>query len=196
MEIARAREIIDRKFVGQPGSVFGSARGLALGMGVFVDGVEFPFFDEVADKFRVQLGLVYILSHECDLEPSNVRLLNGSALVCPVLPLEAVLRAAEEAQTSDAHLESFLSQVAVRAIARCFYLPPLPQYFENGAVLNLNDIAATSIKRLEAGTKVAALSHASLYGLHAAISSHLLRQKSDPLPNAYARHDIGRTIAG
>lgn len=196
MELARAREIIEANAQDDSGSFYGSHADMSLGMGLLIDKVEFPIFNEETDKFSVQAGLVYVLSHECDLDPKNSRFLNGIALVCPVLQLEAVLIDAEERKVAEGDLGAFLGNVAARKIARCVYLPPLADRVPNGGFLNLNLLASTSVGRIEAGDRVAAITIPALYTIQEALSEHLLREKSETLPLAGAPWRRSRSIRG
>ena len=195
MDLSRAREITRDNSTDDPGSFYGDARGLSLGMGLIIDKVEYPFFNHEEDRFSIRSGAVYVLSHECDLEPTNNRFLNGSALVCPVLPIEAVLEEASNSEISDNDLGAFLGAVASRKIARCVYLPPLSPNWNYGALVNLNLIVSTSVSRLEKGARIAAISGPALYSIHNALSEHLMRAKSESLPHESGPWSRSRTIA-
>lgn len=148
MELARAREIIETNAQDDSGSFYGSPADMSLGLGLIIDNVEFPIFNEETDRFSVQAGLVYVLSHECDLDPGNSRFLNGIALVSPILQLDAVLKDADARGVPDGDLGAFLGGVAARKVARCVYLPPLAEKLPDGGLLNLNLLVSTSVRRL------------------------------------------------
>jgi hypothetical protein len=196
MELVRAREIIDANALDDSGSFYGSPAEMSLGLGLLIDNVEFPIFNEETNRFSVQAGLVYILSHECDLDPANSRFLNGIALVSPILQLEAVLKDADARGVPEGDLRAFLGNVATRKIARCVYLPPLADKIPNGGLLNLNLLASTSVGRLEAGERVAAITVPALYTIQEALSEHLLREKSETLPLAGVPWRRSRSIRG
>lgn len=196
MELARAREIIEANAQDDSGSFYGSSAGLSLGLGLLIDDVEFPIFNAETDRFSVQSGLVYVLSHECDLEPSNNRFLNGMALVSPVLQLEAVLADADSSGVPEGDLAAFLGNVAARKIARCVYLPPLADKIPAGGLLNLNLLLSTSVDRLQGGESVAAITIPALYTIQEALSEHLLREKSETLPLANAPWRRSRSFRG
>jgi hypothetical protein len=182
MDLQRARQIVGASALDDPGSFYGSPDGLALGTGLLIHGVEYPFFDPDRNRFSVRSGLIYVLSHECDLEPTNTRFLNGAGLICPILPVEAVLREAEGARVSEDDLAAFLGNVAARRVARCVYMPPLAEWLPDGGLLNLNLIASTTVDLLNAGQRVAAVSVFGLRAIDAALEQHLRREKAEPLP--------------
>jgi hypothetical protein len=186
MDLQRARQIVGASALDDPGSFYGSPEGLALGTGLIINGVDYPFFDPERERFSVRAGLVYVLSHECDLEPTNTRFLNGAALVCPILPLASALREAETAMVAQDDLAAFLGNVAARRVARCVYMPPLAGHLPDGGLLNLNLIASTTVDLLNAGERVAAVSVFGLRAIDAALEQHLRREKAEPLPLASA----------
>jgi hypothetical protein len=194
MDLARAREILAASALDDTGSFYGSPNGLSLGVGLIVSNVEFPVFDPTKDKFAVQAGLVYILSHECDLEPTNERLLNGAALVCPILQLKSVLIDFEHLGAPVNEVGAFLGNVAARRATRCVYMPPISNYLPDGGILNLNLIASTSVSRLKAGETVAAITAPAMMTIDMAIEQHLRRSKSERLPLSSAPLKRARSI--
>lgn len=196
MDLQRAREVLASRALDDPGSFYGSSGALALGLGLLVKGVEYPFFDQSRDIFSVRAGLVYVLSHECDLDPSNERFLNGMALICPIIPLGDIIEEAVLVNLPDDELGAFLGNIAVRRAIRCVYMPPVSEFLPDGGLLNLNLIASTAVSRLEAGQRIAAISPFGLRTIDAAIEQHLRREKSDRLPLSGATVRKSRTIYG
>lgn len=196
MQLERAREVLTSSALDDPGSFYGPANSLALGVGLIIDGVEYPVFDHARDVFSVRTGLIYVLSHECDLDPNNDRFLNGAALICPILPLKNVVNEATQLGLRDDELGAFLGNVAARRATRCVYMPPIATHLPDGGLLNLNLIASTSINRLNAGARVLAVSNSGHRSIDAAIDHHLRREKSEVLPLANAAVKRSRTIRG
>lgn len=186
MDLPRAREILLASALDDPGSFYGQPDGLALGVGLLIDGVDYPFFDETRGRFSVRSGLVYVLSHECDLEPTNNRFLNGAALICPILPLSDALVEATNTNVPENQIAAFLGNVAARRVARCVYMPPIANHLGDGGLLNLNLIASTTVDLLNAGRRVAAVSVFGFQSIDAALEQHLRREKADLLPLAGA----------
>ncbi|WP_420137739.1 hypothetical protein [Sphingomonas sp.] len=161
---------------------YGSVEGLATGVGLLIDSVDFARFDEVDDRFRVESGLVYVLSHECDLEPANDRLLNELALVCPVLDLESFLAEASEQGVADTTLKSFLSNLSARNVSRAIYLPPIEGRLPLGGLLYLNLMSSTATQHLATRPKVCAVTAYGHRVIDMALENHFRREKSEPLP--------------
>jgi hypothetical protein len=196
MDVARAREILNSTALDDPGSFYGSADGLSLGVGLVIANVEYPVFDQDRQRFTVRAGLVYVLSHECDLDPANVRFLNGAAVVCPILPLANIISDATAAAYPDDELGAFLGNVGARRAVRCVYMAPIAEHLPDGGLLNLNLICSTAISRLQAGQRVAAVSGAALMSIDAAIEQHLRREKAERLPLSEIPLRRGRSIIG
>ena len=184
MDIAQAHSVVAAAARDDAGSFYGSVAGLALGAGLVVANVEFPAYQPNEDRFVVWAGLVLVLSHECDLDQDNQRLLNDLALICPVRKLEALVDVAAEAGYDDAALTAFLGNLASRRVSRAIYLPPLPDQLPYGGFVYLNQFTHTSVKRLMAdeAKPVIALSAYAMQSVDYALMGHLLRNKSDQLP--------------
>lgn len=196
MELARARKIITSTALDDEGSFYGPSENLALGAGLILDGVEFPFFDIDADRFRVRAGLVLVLSHECDLDPENDRFLNDMAVVCPIIPLQALVEDAAASGLTDNELGAFLGNVGRRRVARSVYCPPLPPQLEHGGIVNFNLIASTAVTKLHSGQRIRSLTAFGHRSIWAALEEHLTRAKSETLPLAGATVLRGRSIVG
>ena len=194
MEVQRAQEILRSLSLDDEGSFYGSARGLSLGAGLLYSDTVFPLFDEAEGRFKAQAGLVCVLSHECDVDPANVRFLNGMVLVCLVLPLRSVTEQAAAIEFPDGDLGAFLGNVARRRTPRCVYFPPHPSFLPEGGLLNLNLIASTHQSQLPEANCVAALSAHAHRSVTAALEDHLTRPKAELLPFAATPVGRGRSI--
>lgn len=190
MEVQRAQEILRSLSLDDEGSFYGSARGLSVGAGLIYRDVTFPLFNEEAGRFQAQSGLICVLSHECDVDPANVRFLNGMILVCLILPLRSVVEHAAAIGFPDGDLGAFLGHVARRRTPRCVYFAPHPEFLPEGGLLNLNLIASTHLSLLPEEHRVAALSAHAFRTVTAALEDHLTRPKAEILPfsDAPVRH--------
>ena len=195
MEVDRAREILRSLNLDDEGSFYGPASGPSVGSGLLFRNVTFPLYDTQAGRFRAQSGLVCVLSHECDLDPANDRFLNGMALVCLVLSLEAITAAARDGGFPDDDLGAFLGNVARRRTPRCVYFPPMGD-LPHGGLLNLNLIASTAVSELKTANCAGALSEHAYRSVVSALEQHLTRPKSETLPLSDARPTKGRSIIG
>lgn len=182
MQVERAEEILASAALDHPGAFFGPAAGLALGTGLVVDKVEFAAFNTAVDRFTVKGGLVLVLSHECDLDKTNERMLNDMAIICPIVSIESVIQQASQDGVSDEYVSSFLGNLATRAVSRAVYVPPLPSLLPIGGLLYLNLLTSTATSRLEQGTRTCALSAFALTVVDYALERHLRRPKTDELP--------------
>jgi len=177
------------------GSFYGPPTGLSLGTGLIVGEVVFPYFDREQQRFVVASGTAYILSHECDLDPANDKVLGGYCLICPLLPIDDLIGSASAANLSQNDMSAFLGNLAARRISRFVYLPPLAG-FASGAVLNLNQITSTSLETMQLKNAVAAVSVHGLLTIDMALENHLRRAKAEALPLTGAALRKGNTIRG
>jgi hypothetical protein len=170
---------------------------LALGAGLILSKVEFPTYQPDEDRFVVWAGPVLVLSHECDLDQDNQRLLNDIALICPVRRLEALVEMAEAARYSDNALTTFLGNLASRRVSRAMYFPPLPDTLPYGGFIYLNQFTHTSVKRLasDEAERITALSAYAMQTVDYVVLEHLFRDKADQLPlySAALRRSISIT---
>lgn len=196
MDVAQAHSIAAAAARDDTGTFYGAPTGLALGAGLVLSNVEFPLYQPNEDRFVAWAGLVLVLSHECDLDQGNQRLLNDLALICPIRSLEALVGAAAEAGYSDNALTTFLGNLASRRVSRAMYLPPLPDALPHGGFMYLNQFTHTSVKRLGADDvqKVAALSAYALQSVDYVLLEHLFRDKADQLPLTFAALRRGISI--
>lgn len=199
MNIAQAHSVVTAAARDDAGSFYGSTEGLALGAGIVLADVEFPAYQPDEDRFVVWAGLVLVLSHECDLDQDNQRLLNDLALICPVRKLEALVEMAADAGYDDNALTAFLGNLASRRVSRAVYLPPLPDVLPYGGFIYLNQFTHTSVRRLmsDVARPVTALSAYAMQSVDYALMGHLHRSKSDQLPltRASLRRGISITSA-
>jgi hypothetical protein len=164
------------------GKFYAPGTSLALGKGTIYSGVLYPVYEDDQSVFVSVVGLVYVLTHECDVEQENVRLFNRDLLICPIIPLEHLVE--EYLQTSDEEQTgSFLANLGSRNIPRLLYLPPCPPALVYGGVMYLNHIANTSVHVFRDGD-VQLLAAVTSYGLEIVehvLENHLLRPKAERL---------------
>lgn len=196
MNVEQAHSIVAAAARDDTGIFYGPATGLAPGTGLILTNVEFPAYQLDEDRFVVWAGLVLVLSHECDLDQDNKRLLNELVLICPVRRLEALVDMAEEAGYSDNAFTTFLGNLASRRVSRAIYFPPLPEVLPYGGFIYLNQLTHTSVMRLsaEAADTVTALSAYAMQSVDYVLLEHLFRDKTDRLPFTFAALRRGISI--
>lgn len=154
---------------------------VGLGKGKLYETVAYPFFDLENRIFQTVEGMVYVLTHECDVDLDNQRIFNEDVLICPIIPLEHIVEAYREA-LSRMQLESFLTNLGARNISRVVYLPPYSG-LDYGGVMYLNHITNTHISSFSQTTvtSVCAVTAFGLTQIEYALENHLLRPKTDRL---------------
>jgi len=180
------REAYDSLTVGHAAFArfYGPAADLALGVGLFLNNVAYPAYDDDAGDFVVAEGLCYVVSHECDISLENDRPLNNAALLCPVIPLQSLLQHLEEIRTED-QVRGFIASLAKSEVDRAAYIPTIAEVLPDGGVLYFGTICSTDVREL-ARDSVQTVCAASYFGLeyidqrlHQAI---LKRPKDQRLP--------------
>jgi hypothetical protein len=111
-----------------------------IGAGQIYSKVRMPIWDSGAAIFDTYEGCGIILSHECDIDPANIRPFNDLALILPVIPLEAILKELA-AVLAQGQLESFLAKVGEDKVSRVMFLPLYCDQLKNGGLLYLNQIS-------------------------------------------------------
>jgi hypothetical protein len=195
MEIAQARKVLAANALDDEGSFYGPAGTLSLGAGLIISEVQFPYFNRVQGRFVVSTGAIYVLSHECDLDAENDKVLGGYCLICPLIQITDLIASAESADLSQNDISAFLGNLAARRISRFVYLPPLTD-FPFGAALNLNQITSTAIELMSRDNVLTAVSTFGLTTIDMALDNHLRRAKSEALPLAGAPLRKHRSIRG
>lgn len=190
MDVDVARSIVERQALDQPAIFYGSHEGLSLGAGLIIGNVQFPFFNEQTDRFQVVSGPVYVLSHECDLDPANERLLNDMALICPIVPLETFLSRVALGGIDDGTIRGVLANLVRRRVSRAVFMPPVADCIPEGGLLYLNQMASTAVGKLRQGNRICAVSAHGLQTIDFALRNHLGREKAEALPleRATIRH--------
>jgi hypothetical protein len=108
--------------------------------------------------FDTAKGLVYVLTHECDLD--NGRAFNDYVLICPVVGFDQFARDYAE-KISEVALQGLVPDLAVDRIYRALYVPPISkEVIPFGGIIYLNQICSTHVSsfKAEGAKQVCALS--------------------------------------
>ena len=162
---------------------YGAIGEAGLGAGLILTNVEYPLFLRQENAYGLLRGLVIVLTHECDLDQDNERLLNDTALICPVLPLDALVNNLNQVLDYET-ARRFISNVSARYVNRLLYLPVIADVLPTGGYLYLNQLTNTHLSRLTADgvERVCMLSGDGFRELDFAVQRHLLRPKADRVP--------------
>src|SRR4051794_15467952 len=74
-----------------PGAFYGSPTGLSVGIGLIYRNVTFPLFNLQDRAFDTAAGVACVLTHECDIDPTNNRHFNDQVLICPIITMDNLL---------------------------------------------------------------------------------------------------------
>ncbi|HKU12992.1 MAG TPA: hypothetical protein VJQ52_01280 [Steroidobacteraceae bacterium] len=185
MELAAASALVEGNLDYRSGMFYGSPADLPLGRGLIFTQVRQPIYDVEQHLFMTVEEPVYILTHECDVDPANQRTFRSYLLVCPIIRFEDWLAAYSE-DHSDDELGAFLGNLATRRVSRVFYLPPLPPLLGYGGLLYFNQITHTHVSAVsfEGGNCVAAVTEYGLTKIDHMLENHVLRPKAQVLSMA------------
>jgi hypothetical protein len=163
--------------------MYGSAGGLSLGAGLVFDDVLHPQYDDETKTYDTAKGAVYVLTHECDADPSNDRFFNEMLAVCPVIPLADFVAEAEK-DLSEAELVNLLVAIAKNKVSRVYYLPPLGVEgpLELGGLMYLNSVCSTPVSEIRS-SPICALSAPGLQRMDWKPQNHFFRPKAESLSN-------------
>jgi hypothetical protein len=166
-----------------PGAFYGSMNVAAVGAGLIYSNVIFPLFDIDNRIFDTVEGAVYVLTHECDVDPGNNRHFNDHVVICPLIPLDDFITS-YEIQFGEERAKSFLVEAAKNEVVRVFFLPPGPSgsVLSSGALLYLNNLCSTHMDAFRSADALCALSSHGLDRLDWKLQNLLFRPKVDPLP--------------
>lgn len=159
------------------------SKGSALGVGQIFSSINYPLINTQDGLFDTYQGNVYILTHECDIDQANKRPYNDYLLICPIIPLETVVK--QMVAISKDKLINFLKDLANDQISRVCYLPPVEDSFlPYGGIVYMNQISSTHVSQInkEESESVVSLSHYGLRLIDYKLTNHLLRPKSASLP--------------
>jgi hypothetical protein len=181
---AHAARLAGEKFAYQTGRFYGSTKDLGLGVGLIYDGILFPVFDEVEKLFDTAVGLVYVLSHECDVDRNNIRFFNDYVLMCPIIELGAFVEEYSE-ENSNEKVEQIITDLSSDKIYRAIYVPPISgETLPLGGIIYFNQITNAHISSFSDlyAKPICALSSYAQRIIDYKLQNHLLRPKADILP--------------
>lgn len=126
---------------------FGAAGQLDVGVGLILNNVAYPVYNDDDADWDIAEGLVYVVSHECDIAQENDRPFNDAALVCPIIPLANVIDQ-YLADLTPEQTKSFIHQLADSKVDRAIFLPAIPEHLPHGGVLYFSTMTSTSVQEL------------------------------------------------
>lgn len=169
------------------GQFYGPAHGMAIGSGVIVSSIPMPVYLPDQEAYATGKGAALVLTHECDIDPDNIRPFNDKALVAPLIRFEKYVQTASQEYSSQ-EINAFASNVASGNTTRLCYLPRFgdgssPLHF--GAFIDLNYITSCGIQSLIRSPILCSLSGYAISFIDRALQNHLFRAKADraPLPH-------------
>jgi len=165
-----------------PGRFYSEGKHLSLGVGQFYSDVRFPIFNEREQIFETAIGIVYILTHECDIDQANQRQFNSHLLICPIIDFRDFVTEFQPL-FSEGDFVSFLARLARREVSRVIYVPPYLPQLPYGGLLYLNRISHThvSVFKDKNVQRICSVTRYGLRELDNALTNHLLRPKDEPL---------------
>jgi hypothetical protein len=163
---------------------YGPPNGMGLGSGIIVTSVAQPIYLPDVDAYGTGRGAALILTHECDIDPDNIRPFSDKAIVAPFIKLDKYV----ENFSADLGKEdtiSLASHAAKGNTPRLFFLPRFgndesPLYF--GALIDFNYITSCGLQSLAKSPVLCSLSGYAISIVDRALQNHLFRQKADPAP--------------
>jgi len=183
MEVLAAYKHLNKTLSTNSGSFYSSGDNIALGVGKIYNNIRYPIYDEDEHIFNTQAGLVFVLTHECDVDSRNNRLFNTDVLISPIIDFSCFIE--EQSKISDEHyLKNFLTSLSKDSISRVMYIPSIDKnYLPYGGLLYLNHICSTHISAftLENAEAIAAVTAPALEKVDRFLHNHFLRPKSDTL---------------
>jgi len=162
------------------GSFYAPGDSIGLGKGKIYADLRYPVYNVENRTFNTVEGLAYVVTHECDVEQANDRILNEDVLICPVVPLEHLVQQ-YQADLVGELLAAFLGNLGARLVSRVAFMPAISGALPFGGVLYLNQITNTHVSAFENSTPVCAVTAFGLRHVEYVLENHLLRPKVDHL---------------
>lgn len=166
------------------GQFYGPANEMGLGSGIVVTNVAQPVYLPDIDAFGTGRGAALILTHECDIDPNNIRPFSDKAIVAPLIKLDKYLENFN-ADSNNADAISFATNVAKGNTTRLHFLP---RFGDNqsplhlGAFIDFNYITSCGIQSLANSPILCSLSRYAISIIDRALANHLFRPKADVPP--------------
>ena len=166
---------------------YGPAHGMALGSGIIVANVAIPVFLPDADAYGTGRGAALVLTHECDIDPANIRPFNDKALIAPIIRFDKYLETAAR-EYSQQDIRAFATNVARGNTTRLCFLPrygDVKSALHFGAFIDLNYVTSCGLQSLVKSPILCSLTGYAIGVIDRALQNHLFRAKADrpPLPH-------------
>lgn len=163
---------------------YGSPNGMGLGSGIIVTNVAQPVYLPEHDAYGTGRGAALVLTHECDIDPDNIRPFSDKAIVAPIIKLDKYVESFS-AEHGKKDTLSLASHAAKGNTTRLFFLPRFgndqsPLHF--GALIDFNYITSCGIQSLVKSPILCSLSGYAITIIDRALQNHLFRPKVDPVP--------------
>lgn len=164
------------------GRFYSEVGELSLGAGVIVSPAAYPAYSVDDGDFLVVEGLVYVLTHECDLADENNRPFNDHAVICPIIPMDAALDAYQQ-EFGNEQAASFFDAIGKRMVERVVYLPPISDVLPLGGLMYFGFLTNTHVSELRRANivKSAAVTAYGLNIIDIAIENAFRRPKAEML---------------
>jgi hypothetical protein len=167
----------------RPNAFYGTAAGLAPGAGLIYDRMPHATFNNDTGRFEARRGPVLVLTHECDIDPANVRPFNEAFIIAPIITMRAIADNHQAVgKVEEAH--QLVCACSANLVSRLLFLPPGPAFLQHGAFVYLNALTSAHVSQLRDG-EVTAPCALSAYGLEVfdhKLKNHLFRPKAEQLP--------------
>ena len=183
IDFQKAADIMLRNYSFDAAKFYGSASSLSIGAGILYSGILFSKYNETDGVFDTVEGMVYVLTHECDISQLNERSFNKYVLICPIIKFDDWVTEFIDSK-SEGQLFGFIPDIAKNNVYRVFYLPPIPSHINRnilpfGGLIYLNQITSTHINcfRERSAEPICALSTYGAYWIDQKLQNHLFRPK-------------------
>jgi len=181
MQYRNARDLCLKHFPSDPARFYGPAAGLPLGAGILLRDCVVAVPHETEVRYETGVGPALILTHECDIDPSNDRHFNDLLLVCPIIPLDDFCVEYEQ-EGGAGSWGGILQAIAGNIVHRAMYLPPFPE-MEGGGIIYLNNVSSCRVAWITdlSDQAICSLSARGLQMFDFKLTNHLFREKAVPL---------------
>jgi hypothetical protein len=188
VDIQTAYEIVNAQSPPDFGKFYGQAENIDIGAGIILDNVSYPAYHEHDKRYKLVRGFACVLSHECDIDQSNIRFFNNLLLIAPIIKFDQFSEEFSE-RSGPEQLRSFLDSLSKRNISRIVYVPTIANKLPWGGIIYLNQITHTHIDSIgskSAAERICSLSAFGLQHLDQMLQRHLFREKAQRL--AFSHH--------
>ncbi|MGE0151842.1 MAG: hypothetical protein AB7R90_04440 [Reyranellaceae bacterium] len=160
-----------------------SPRNTPFGAGLIIRDLRMPIFLEQTGVYATGEGFALILTHECDVDPTNSKIYNEYFIFCPIIEFPIFFDELRKMMTQS-QLSSYLAHLASCNIYQLAYIPEIPPHLPYGGVLYFNRLSHAHISVLKNynATTIGMLSQEGFLSLDMAIENHLRRPKATLIP--------------